>query len=107
MLGKLQRAHPTMRGHFALAYLVGSEKLRAYLFFIYGLVAQPKCSMFNVGGISSMAIILFSPVPLAFLMYCTRFKTDRCTYCLYRVSQKRNYFEMEYIKDDFITLKSL
>ena len=24
------------RGHFALAYLVGSNKLRAYLFFIYG-----------------------------------------------------------------------
>ena len=26
-----------MRGHFALAYLGGSNKLRAYLFFIYGL----------------------------------------------------------------------
>ena len=35
MLGKLQRAHPTLRGHFATAYLVGSNKLRAYLFFIY------------------------------------------------------------------------
>ena len=37
MLGKLQRAHPTSRGHFAPAYLVGSNKLRAYLFFIYAL----------------------------------------------------------------------
>ena len=36
MLGKLQRANPTLRGHFAPAYLVGSNKLRAYLFFIYG-----------------------------------------------------------------------
>ena len=36
MLGKLQRANPTLRGHFAPAYLVGSNMLRAYLFFIYG-----------------------------------------------------------------------
>ena len=35
MLEKLQRAHHTLRGHFAPAYLVGSNKLRAYLFFIY------------------------------------------------------------------------
>ena len=35
MLGKLQRAHPTLRGHFAPAYLVGGNMLRAYLFFIY------------------------------------------------------------------------
>ena len=37
MLRKLQRAHPTSCGHFAHAYLVGSNMLRAYLFFIYGL----------------------------------------------------------------------
>ena len=36
ILGKLQRAHPTLRGHFAPAYLVESNKVRAYLFFIYG-----------------------------------------------------------------------
>ena len=36
-VGKLQRAHPTLRGHFASAYLVGSNMRRAYLFFIYGL----------------------------------------------------------------------
>ena len=35
MLGKLQRAHHTLHGHFAPAYLLGSNKLRAYLFFIY------------------------------------------------------------------------
>ena len=35
MFGKLQKAHPTLRGHFAPAYLGGSNKLRAYLFFIY------------------------------------------------------------------------
>ena len=35
MLGKLQRAHSTKRGQFAPAYLVGSNMLRAYLFFIY------------------------------------------------------------------------
>ena len=33
MLRKLQRAHPTLRGHFAPAYLAGSNM--AYLFFIY------------------------------------------------------------------------
>ena len=38
MLVKSQRAHPTLRGHFAPAYLVGGKKLnRAYLFFIYGI----------------------------------------------------------------------
>ena len=37
-VGKLQRAHPTLRGHFASAYLVGSNMLRAYLFFIYEAV---------------------------------------------------------------------
>ena len=37
MLGKLQIAHHTLRAHFAPAYLVGSNMLRAYLFFIYGL----------------------------------------------------------------------
>ena len=35
MFGKSQRAHPTLHGHFAPAYLVGSNMLRAYLFFIY------------------------------------------------------------------------
>ena len=37
MLQKLQRAHPTLRGHFAPAYIVGSNMLRAYLFLIYGM----------------------------------------------------------------------
>ena len=37
MLGMLQRAHPTLRGHFAPAYLVGSNMLRVNLFFIYGV----------------------------------------------------------------------
>ena len=35
MLGKLQRAHPTLRGHFAPTYIVGSNMLRSYLFFIF------------------------------------------------------------------------
>ena len=30
ILGKLQRAHQTYSGHFAPAYLGGSNKLRAY-----------------------------------------------------------------------------
>ena len=37
MFEKLQRAHPTLCGHFAPANLVGIDKLRAYLFLIYGL----------------------------------------------------------------------
>ena len=41
MLGKLQKAHPTLRSHFAPAYSVGSNMLRAYLLFIYGLNPQP------------------------------------------------------------------
>ena len=40
VLRKLQRAHHTLRGHFAPAYLGGSNKLRAYLFFIYGLPVE-------------------------------------------------------------------
>ena len=40
MLGKLQRALPTLHGHFAPAYLVGSNMLKAYLFFIYDLYTQ-------------------------------------------------------------------
>ena len=44
MLGKLQRAHPTLRGHFAPAYLVGSNMLRAYLFFIYGYIPAVLCN---------------------------------------------------------------
>ena len=35
MLGKLQRAHQTLGGHFAPTYLGGSNKLRAYQFFFY------------------------------------------------------------------------
>ena len=38
MLGKLQRAYHTLCGHFASACSVGSNELRAYLFFIYGKV---------------------------------------------------------------------
>ena len=33
-LGKLQRPDHTLRGHFAPAYLGGSNKFRAYLFFV-------------------------------------------------------------------------
>ena len=41
-LVKLQRAHHTLHGHFASAYLVGSNKLRAYLFFIYESMAETE-----------------------------------------------------------------
>ena len=47
MLGKLQRAHPTLRGDFAPAYLVGSKMLRAYLFFIYGKDPQKLLTNFD------------------------------------------------------------
>ena len=42
MLGKLQIAHPTLRGHFAPTYLVGSNMLRAYQFFIYDYKDQKE-----------------------------------------------------------------
>ena len=35
--GKLLRAHQTKSGHSVPAYLGGSNKLRTYLFFIYGI----------------------------------------------------------------------
>ena len=38
--GKLRRAHPTKGGHFAPAYLGGSNKLRASLEFLYGVNRQ-------------------------------------------------------------------
>ena len=52
MLGKLQKAHQTLRGHFAPAYLGESNKLRAYLFFIYGftLFLWAKFSTTFCGG---------------------------------------------------------
>ena len=48
MFGKLQRAHHTLRGHFAPAYLVGSNKLRAYLFSIYGTFAFTSSQLADV-----------------------------------------------------------
>ena len=42
MLGKLQRAHPTLRGHLAPAYIVGSNMLRAYQLFIYASNTRNK-----------------------------------------------------------------
>ena len=47
MLEKLQRAHPTLRGHFAPAYLVGSNMLRAYPLFIYGLQGSLKFNFYE------------------------------------------------------------
>ena len=49
MLGKLQRTNPTLRGHFPPAYLVRSNKLRAYiLFFIYEESTQSMLTCFQV-----------------------------------------------------------
>ena len=48
MLEKLQRAHPTLHGHFASDYLVGSNMLRAYLFFIYGKDSLGVCLLLVV-----------------------------------------------------------
>ena len=47
MLGKLQRAHPTLHGHFAPAYLVGNNKFRAYIFSIYDW-RQKKTNSFQI-----------------------------------------------------------
>ena len=57
-LGKLQTAHHTLRGHFAPAYLGGSIKPRAYLFFIYDLDIQ-KVLLHSYEKLSSMAYIFF------------------------------------------------
>ena len=46
LLGKLQRAHPTLRGHFAPACLVGSNMLRAYVYFVYGFLTPTKKNNF-------------------------------------------------------------
>ena len=50
MLGKLQRAYNTLRGHFAPTYSVGSNNLRAYLFFIYGPGLNPVSRSGNKSG---------------------------------------------------------
>ena len=42
MLEKLQRAYHTLQSNFAPVYLDGSNKLRAYLFFIYGKSQHPE-----------------------------------------------------------------
>ena len=47
MIEKLQTAHPNLRGHFAPAYLVRSNKLRAYLFFIYVFTPYGVRNFFN------------------------------------------------------------
>ena len=57
MLGKLQRAHPTLPGHFAPAYLVGSNMLRAYLFFSeyfgeYTVQLSSKMKIFWIKSVS-------------------------------------------------------
>ena len=40
--GKLRRAHPTKSGHFAPAYLGGSDELRASLEFLYVIAPFPE-----------------------------------------------------------------
>ena len=62
MLGKLHRTIPTLRGHFAPAYLVGSNMLRAYLFFIYGYLPV------NAGEVKVRTII--SPEKMGILKSC-------------------------------------
>ena len=47
MLEKLQRAYQTLSGHFVAAYLGGSKKLRANLFFIYGHDSLHKKTTIN------------------------------------------------------------
>ena len=60
MKGKLQRAHPTLRGHFAPVYLVGSNKLRAYLFLIY-VIKILEFPVFYTTQISLYSMILLTP----------------------------------------------
>ena len=57
MLGKLQRAHPTLRGHFAPAYLVGSNMLRAYLW-VELFVKGPVFIMSNFCCVQSLLCLV-------------------------------------------------
>ena len=50
MLGKLRRANHTLYGHFVPAYLVESNQLRAYLFFIYGSYTQDSITKWSPGN---------------------------------------------------------
>ena len=67
MLGKLQRAHPTFRGPFAPAYLVESNMLRAYLFFIYGCRSSLK--LFPKNGTVLLLHQIWDLLLLAYLLY--------------------------------------
>ena len=62
ILQKLLRAHHTLRGHFAPAFLGGSNKLRAYQFFIYGLALLKFTD--NVGWGSRMFVFFTKMLPI-------------------------------------------
>ena len=75
MLGKLVRDHPTLSGHFAPAYLGGSNKLRAYLFFICGraieellLIKNQHCRIGVDTVILKSILIISLTQPLVFLI---------------------------------------
>ena len=74
IFGKLQRAHPTLQGHFAPAYLVGSNMLRAYLFFIY--VPAPFTSLLPCNCLGPSpdlgSLLLPNPSPSQTLFYALK-----------------------------------
>ena len=47
-VGKVTKSPSTLRGHFAPAYLLGSNMLRAYLFFIYECSKESSSNLINL-----------------------------------------------------------
>ena len=66
VLGKLQKAHPALRGHFALTNLVESNMPRAYLFFIYGQNSKTASKLF-ISGTGSLCSAFLSKMALALI----------------------------------------
>ena len=58
MLGKLQRAHHTLGGYSAPAYLGGSKRLRVYLFFINGICILYRESLENTLQLGGKSLVL-------------------------------------------------
>ena len=61
MLGKLQRAHLTLRGHFAPTFLVGINMPRAHLFFIYALTPWNDINVGNQKEAHKKQTLIDSP----------------------------------------------
>ena len=62
--GKVTKSPPHLGGHFASAYLVGSNMLRAYLFFIYAHILLTFFLIIKGGEEEANSTSLFILIPM-------------------------------------------